>query len=166
MKLTANHKEFIVGQLACFRTPTEVARGVREHFGFDLAVQQIAFYDPTTAQGERELSPEWRELFAATRKRFLEDATVIPIANAAYRLVRLQRMIDDEKLAKNPILVMKALEQAARESGGAYTNKREISGPNGAPVDVNVTLEDLRRMDPADLARLHAETLGDKTQDR
>lgn len=38
----------------------------------------------------------------------------------------------------NLVLVGEMCERAAKEVGGAYTNRREMSGPAGGPIPVNL----------------------------
>lgn len=114
-------KFFIVKQLACFDTPSQVTESVKDEFGLDVPKQQVAAYDPTKFAGRR-LSQKWREIFEATRKRFLEDASEIPIASKSFRLRSLNRIHDTA--GKNKMLAMQALEQAAKEAGGIYESRR------------------------------------------
>lgn len=136
-KLTEEQKVFIVKALACFDTPSQVAEGVKEEFGIDVSRQLCATYDPTKYVG-RNLCKKWRTIFAATRKRFTEEVSDIPIASKAFRLRALGRIA--ERAGKNNILVMQALEQAAKESGGFYENRKPDNTPDIAPQPVSVTV--------------------------
>jgi hypothetical protein len=134
-KLSGPLKAFIVSRLACFDTPSEVAEAVKQEYGLVLERQQVHFYDPNSAEGKR-LSDELKTLFHDTRARFLEDVQAIPIANQSYRLRELQKLYSGNP--KNPVLRADLLEQAAKEAGGAFTNRREMSGKDGAPISFNV----------------------------
>lgn len=140
--LTKPQKLFIVQRLACFDTPTEVAKAVKEEFGITVSLPALSVYDPNNARG-KELSKELREAFEATRKRFLEDTSDIPIANKAYRLRVLQRVADRAEAKGNTPMVVQALEQAAKEVGDVFTNKQSVkhSGEikNTQPV-INLTM--------------------------
>lgn len=120
-------KRYIVQALACWDTPTQVVKAVKEEFGLDLPRQQVATYDPTKAAG-RDLSKELRALFDDTRKRFKETIDDIPIANQAFRLRVIERLARDAEAQGNKALVAQLVEQAAKEVGGAYTNRRQIEG--------------------------------------
>jgi hypothetical protein len=135
-------KRFIVQALACYDTPSQVAEAVKEEFGLVLDRAHVAVYDPTKASG-KDLSKKWRDLFEETRKRFRKEVAEIPIADQAYRLRQLQRMLQDAMSRKNVVLASQLLEQAAKEAGGAFSNRREISGPNGGPVPVAPTVIEL-----------------------
>ncbi|EJG26777.1 hypothetical protein J532_2914 [Acinetobacter baumannii 940793] len=63
-----------------------------------------------------------------------DNLSAIPIANIAYRLKRLQRFIDLEQFKENPVIVPSLMEQAAKEVGGLYTNRKEITGAGGGPL--------------------------------
>lgn len=141
-KLSEAEKRFIVQALACYDTPTQVAEAVKEEFGTVLDRGHVGCYDPTKAAG-KELAKKWRDLFEETRKRFRAEVAEIPIADQAYRLRQLQRMLQDAMNRKNVVLASQLLEQAAREAGGAFSNRREISGPNGGPVPMAPTVIEL-----------------------
>lgn len=114
-------KLFIVRSLAVFNTPSETAEAVYQEFKVVVTKQNCEKYDPTKRAGQN-LSAELKAEFEATRKQFLDNPQHIPIANLTYRLQRLQRIVDQG--GKNHMLVMAALEQAAKEKGGMYINTR------------------------------------------
>lgn len=82
------------------------------------------------------LSKKWVDLFHATRERFQTEISDIPIANKAYRLRVLDRMMTSAEKMRNIALATEIIEQAAKECGDAYTNKHkfEHSGPNGGAI--------------------------------
>lgn len=123
--LTAEVKGFIVQALACFDTPTQVAEAVKKEFNIEITRQQVAQHDPTKSTGAN-LAGKWRVLFEDTRKRFRDDTADIPIANRAYRLRVLDRMAARAEGMKNIALAAQLLEQAAKETGGTYTNKQQV----------------------------------------
>lgn len=133
--LTDDVKRFIVQALACYDTPSQVAAAVSEEFGLKIERMQVALYDPTTVRG-KSLSKKWRDLFEETRKRFLEEASVIPIAQQSYRLRSLNLLHQKAVSRGNAVLASQLLEQAAKEIGGAFTNRREHTGRDGGPVQV------------------------------
>ncbi|KCY24821.1 phage domain protein, partial [Acinetobacter baumannii 1042969-1197] len=54
---------------------------------------------------------------------------------------------DHEQFKENPVIVPSLLEQAAKEVGGLYTNRKEITGKDGGPVqtvnsEIPVPMED------------------------
>lgn len=132
-KLTDPVKMAIVQALACFDTPSEVAAAVKEEFGISITRQQVAAYDPTKATC-KGLAKKLRAVFEETRKAFLNDVATIPIAQQAFRLRALQREFERAKLRGNSALAAQLLEQAAKELGGAFTNRRELTGQGGGPI--------------------------------
>ncbi|HDE2557988.1 TPA: DUF2280 domain-containing protein, partial [Klebsiella pneumoniae] len=50
----------------------------------------------------------------------------IPIANKAYRLRALDRMMTKAESMRNMALAASLMEQAAKECGDAYTNKQKV----------------------------------------
>ena len=124
-------KLFIVRSLAVFNTPTETAELVHQDYGVVVTKQQCEKYDPTKRSGEN-LSPELKAEFEATREEFLEKPKNIPIANLSVRLQRMENQY--QKHGKNRVAALSILKQAAEDVGGKYTNKQEITGAGGGPL--------------------------------
>jgi hypothetical protein len=118
-------KAFIVQRLARFDLPSQVAKAVKEEFGLDVTRQRVHFYDPTTRAG-RALNEELKALFFETREKAKQDLDAIPSFHKAIRLQRLDAMITTAIERGNVPLAAQLLEQAAKESGGAYTNKHQL----------------------------------------
>ncbi len=136
-------KIFIVQALACRDTPQEVVEQVKQEFGVDISRSQCECYDPTKYSG-RNLSKKFVELFESTRDKFDEGLIDIPIVNKYYRLKQYQRQLDRTRNVKT---ALKILEQAAKDIGGQFTNRQEITGKDGGPVqtvnsDVPVPMEE------------------------
>ncbi|MFV5642015.1 DUF2280 domain-containing protein [Acinetobacter pittii] len=123
-------KIYIVQALACRDTPQEVVEQVKQEFGVDISRSQCECYDPTKYSG-RNLSKKFVELFESTREKFDEGLIDIPIANKYYRLKQYQRQLDRTRNVKT---ALKILEQAAKDIGGQFTNRQEITGKDGGPV--------------------------------
>lgn len=118
-------KAFIIQSIACYDTPSQVVEAVQKEFGINITRQQAESHDPTKASG-KTLAKKWVELFNATRERFQNEISDIPIANKAYRLRVLDRMATKAEGMKNMALTAALMEQAAKEVGDAYTNKQKV----------------------------------------
>lgn len=116
-------KAFIVQALACFDTPSQVVLAVKEEFGVEISRQLCESHDPTKRAGST-LAKKWVTLFHDTRKRFREETAEIPIANRSYRLRALGRLAEKAESSKNARLALQILEQAAKEVGDVYVNRR------------------------------------------
>lgn len=128
-------KVFIVQALACFDTPTQVSQAVKQEFDVDVTRQQVEQHDPTKRAGVN-LAAKWQTLFHDTRKRFREETADIPIANRAYRLRGLGRMAEKAENMRNLALTAQLYEQAAKEVGDIYVNRRlEPEKPLGSQAD-------------------------------
>lgn len=136
VRLQPDQKIFVVQQLACRETPTEVVKLVKEQFGLEMTKQAIEAYDPYKWAG-KDLSADLKAEFDQTRKWFDETIEAIPVASKAYRLKLLQKIIDTA--GGNSDLKMRASEQAAKELGGLYTNRKEITGAGGGPIQQEST---------------------------
>ena len=139
------HKIFIIQQLAMWVEPSEIKKALEEDFKIEPTLSQICYYDPKYGK----ISAELKALYEETRENFTKEIESIPIANEAYRLKVLQRRLSSQLSQRvvNDKLVMELCEQAAKERGRMYTNRREITGANGKPLfkdDPVVTARDVR----------------------
>ena len=134
-KLTKEQILRIVERLACFEEPSEVAEAVNEEFGVSVTRQQVWTYDPTRPANDGRIAKDLRDLFGKTRVRFVAETEGIGIAHKRYRLERLQRMFAKAEGMRNYGLAASLLEQAAKEIGGAYTNRKELTGAGGGPIE-------------------------------
>jgi hypothetical protein len=91
-RLSEAIKRRIVEHLACFRTHAEASELIREEFDVSLTSRHVRAYDPMCFQfaGGRK----WEEYHGLVRKRFETEIGDIPIAHRAFRLRKLQRMLD------------------------------------------------------------------------
>ncbi|MFY1852968.1 DUF2280 domain-containing protein [Achromobacter xylosoxidans] len=154
-KLLEVHKRFIVQALACWDTPSQVSEAVKEEFGLDVPRTHVAQYDPTKVAG-KDLAKKWVQLFHDTRQRFREEIAEIPIADQAFRLRQLGRIYDKHISRGNVVGAAGVLEQAAKEVGGAFTNKREHTGAGGGPIEQKTVVVDEREVAAA-VAKLQGE---------
>lgn len=136
--LTDEAKVTLVQALACYDTPTQAAEAVAQAHGIKIERMQAWKYDPTKPSG-KNLSKKLVDLFHATRDAFLKDAAGIPIAQQAYRLRVLQKEVERAQARGNTAMVSQLLEQAAKETGGAFTNRREVTGKGGGPITQQVS---------------------------
>lgn len=131
-------------RLACYETPTEVATAVKEEFGIELDRQTVARYNPDTRGCDA--AREWRDLFAATRKAYIEDMAGVAIAGQAFRVRELEKLFTQAKRSRNSKLAAELLRQAAEELGGVYTNTRALTGAVATYDPAKCTDEQLRRI--------------------
>lgn len=139
-KLNNEIRTFIVQAVACFDSPSTVVKAVREEFRVEIAKQSVEAYDPTKRAG-RDLAAKWRTIFDETRAAFLEDTARIGISHRAVRLRALQRMAEKAETQGNMVLASSLMEQAAKEMGGAFTNRREVTGKDGGPIETTATID-------------------------
>jgi hypothetical protein len=164
--LAENVKLRIVQALACFDTPSQVAKDIKAEFGLVVSPQQCELYDPNKRAGQK-LSERYRQIFIETRKTFLEDTSLIGVSHRAVRLRTLQRLIDKAESQGNIGLVSQLLEQVAKETGDAYTNRHKLehTGKDGGPIKtqpVPVDLSDLTDEELAVLERLATKSGADQ----
>jgi hypothetical protein len=136
-KLSVEVQTFVVQSLACFDSPSVVVAAVKQEYGETITRQAVENYDPNKKAGAN-LAGKWRQLFAETRKTFLEDTAGIAISHRAVRLRALQRMAEKAETQGNMVLAASLMEQAAKEVGNAYTNRRELTGKDGKDLPAPV----------------------------
>jgi hypothetical protein len=149
-KIPAYVKAFIVQRLACYDTPQQVADAVIEEFGPELEQMGISIdrrYMQTLDPERTGIKPgkKWRDLFEQTRAAFLKNSTQIPIANKSTRLRALDRMAKRAEAMGNLALAKELHEQAAKEMGDVYTNRRLLD------IDPEGSLAELLGIDPSKL---------------
>lgn len=148
--LSDPQKLHIVQELARFRTPSQVVESVQAEFSASVTPSQVQAYDPTKQSG-RKLSKKWREIFDATRKRYLDDVADVPLAHRGYRLQQLQVLFDKAlRMGRdgNVPLAKEILLEAEKIMGEIYTNRRllEHTGKDGGPIQTeDVALTDEER---------------------
>ncbi|WP_175129838.1 DUF2280 domain-containing protein [Achromobacter piechaudii] len=140
-KLTDVHKRFIVQTLACWDSRQEVADAVKTEFGLDAQRSQVAQYDPTKVAGQT-LAKRWVDLFEDTHQRFRGEVAEIPIADQAFRLRALGKIYERHLSRGNIVGAAAFLEQAAKEAGGAFTNRREHTGAGGGRMEQKAVVVD------------------------
>ncbi len=136
-RLPEELKTFIVMELACRRAPADVVERVGEEFGIKIKRQQVHEYNPKRVHG-KQLAKKWRALFDETRAAFDKDRSNISIAQANFRLRELEDALIRAKARRNDVLVLQILEQAAKEVGGSYSNRREFTGKDGRDLPAGV----------------------------
>lgn len=113
---------FILQHLAMFEPPTKVMELVKETFNVEITRQAVHYYN---ADLNPKLPAKWRSLFKRTRKKFLSDTVSIGISHKSFRLRELDKIYQKQASSKaqNTKAMRETLEQAAKESGDAFSNK-------------------------------------------
>jgi hypothetical protein len=138
--LNRNIKTFIVQALACFDSPSHVAKAVLHEFGIAVSRQQIEIHDPTK-RCSKGLARRWVILFTDTRCAFLKAIANIPIASRSYRLRALGRMLEEVERRGNLVLAAKLLEQAAKDVGASSADNRA----EGAATVIEVAHQEVQQ---------------------
>lgn len=132
--LTQDQKLFIVQRLAVGCGPGQVIRDVKEEFGIDVPRSTVKYYNPRS--NRHKMAAYWVEVFETTRSAFLKQLADIPLTHQAFRLQMLQDSLDRVLGAAkiNESMIHDIVERAAKEVGGIYTNRRELTGSEGKPL--------------------------------
>lgn len=107
----------------------------QSEFGFEISRQTAARYNMTGIRDvehavaqKRSANPDHLELHRRARAEYEASLADIPIASSVYRVKQLDKMFHDAMEKRNFRMAAGLLEQAAKESGGAYSNRRVIEG--------------------------------------
>ena len=120
--LTDPLKAFVVKELACYASPSAV-RDSLEARGVSVTLDQVVYYDPTT-KAKKKPAQKWIDLFGETRRRYNTELDEVAIASRRWRLDQLATIVRE---TRSPKLKMEAMEQAAKEVGDVYTNRRHVA---------------------------------------
>jgi hypothetical protein len=132
-RLSGEMKTFIVQNLARFETPAVVADAVKRQFGVTISRQTVQAYDPELRAGSR-LSPKWRQLYAETRRAFIEETNQIGISHRAVRLRLLQAAVDTADENDDSLLLLKLLKQAKDEMDGVSRSRGRPTRRGRRPI--------------------------------
>jgi hypothetical protein len=133
-KLAEEVQAFIVHAHARFRKPSLIIKDVKAEFSVDVSREQVLFYNPERGGEGKRLAKKWKKIFDAAREAYIKAEVEIGIAHQSYRLELYQRAADYYENLGNYVLAAEMAERAAKEKGGAYTNRRELTGHGGQPL--------------------------------
>lgn len=144
-KLSRAQQVFVVTSLAVWTPEAEILKQINEEMAAagrkPISQQALYHYRP----GNPECPEFWRALHAKTRSSFLDNVAEIAIANPAWRLAERKRLYDltISKTTPNLVFAVEQLNDAARDSGGLFSNRRDVTSageklePGGGTVVVN-----------------------------
>jgi hypothetical protein len=122
-KLTDDQRRFCVYCFAHWKTPQQTADALKDFYGVSITRQCVATYSPKL---NPKISEKWRSVFDAERKRFVEEVDGIAIAHLSYRLEMYDRIVEKVMASGDSATALAALEQAAKDKGGVFTNTRQV----------------------------------------
>lgn len=122
-EFTDSEKAEIVTMLAQYVAVSKIVEVLGER-GIQTDYRQVAGYDPRRAY--YEAGEKWKELFEAQRKLFVEDMSIIPSANKAFRINLLEEAALEARRKGETTNMAALLKQIAEETGGVLTNKRQL----------------------------------------
>jgi hypothetical protein len=155
--LTNQQKAWIVGAFARFDGVAEVCRSFKDEYGLDLSKSHALAYNPGGASYRG--APKWHDLFERERKAFLDNVSAIGIANKTVRMARLEKLCVIAMERKNVKLAAELMEQAAKEMGEVFTNRREVKSESKLSLS-HLTTEELRNEIISDLAKFGVDATG------
>ncbi|WP_226018425.1 DUF2280 domain-containing protein [Novosphingobium sp. FKTRR1] len=132
MTLNDKQKTWLVMRYACYGRLAEVLREFKEEFGVEIPSYQARAYDLSvirdTDHARSRGVEKWMPLWTRTREEFEASVKNIAIASATYRIAKLDEMFAIAFAKRNYKSAAQLLEQAAKETGGAFSGKRTIEG--------------------------------------
>jgi hypothetical protein len=132
-KLTDEQKIYVVERLAAYDGLTAIARGLKEKFGITISPTGVSHYNP---ERSLDLAQRWKDLFAETRKAYIDSTADIGFTNKPARLRRREAMMHKAWAAGQYELANEILDSIAKETGDPLGDKRrhEHSRSRGAPL--------------------------------
>lgn len=129
MVLTKDQKAFLVVRFAMFDEPADAVAAFKEAYGEAPDSKHAWVYNAAFIANRRRLGKELLALFDSARAEYLSRIQDIPIANQVWRLEQMQKLIGQLRKSDSPDvdLILRTLEQAAKETGGAYSNKIRVN---------------------------------------
>jgi hypothetical protein len=124
-ELSHEAKVRLVTLLAQFCGPAEAAKIVSDEYAVTIDRRTAWKYD--ASKKGCSTSPRYRQLFHEVRDRWLNDMAAIPIAQQGHRLHLLDRLATKLEAQGDYGGALKAIEMAAKEVGGLFTNERRAS---------------------------------------
>jgi len=109
--------------MAQFCGPAEAAKIVSDEYGVTIDRRTAWKYD--ASKKGCSISARYRRLFQEIRDRWLNDMAAIPIAQQGHRLRLLDRLATRLEDQGDYGGALRAIEQAAKEVGGIFTNERK-----------------------------------------
>jgi hypothetical protein len=155
--LTTDQKVFIVSSFARYHSVSDVVRDLKERFGVDVEGAQLYGYHPDNANFRA--AQKWKTLFESERKKFLDNVGSIGIAQKTVRLQRLEHLCVLALQRKNVKLAAELMEQAAKEMGEVFSNRREVRAESRS-ITATMTTEELRNEIINDLGKLGVDAAG------
>lgn len=152
-------KRFLVERLAVYTSIADTIEAFEKEFPKRPAPdrKQVSEYGLDKSRNREKRGEDLVKLWDETRKAYLEETKDIPIAFAGWRLRELQDLYETEKKGGYRKSAKATLEQAAKERGGLYTNRHELTGKDGAPLPApppTVVAFDLSRLSREELTIL------------
>ena len=141
-QLPGSVQKFIVELLACYESPSDVAKAVLHEFDLHVSKQQVEYYDATKRASAKGLSKKLTEHFRSVRKAYNQDHAA-NLGQLDYRNGIRSFMVRSALARGNFPLVDSLLVNAAKDQGGAFTNRRELTGKDGGAI--RISDEDKRR---------------------
>ena len=137
-------KRFIVRAHAGWTPPTRIQEQVKEHFGIELRLERISYYNPDLPSST-DLSQELRAYFLEEREKARAELDDIPIAHLPYRLRQSQERMERLDAQGNYLAAQRVQDAAARDVGGLNTNvtKLKQSGETTQPILILRSLDEL-----------------------
>ena len=145
-----------------YSLPKEAADALKQELGVAVTPQGAERYSPGKVAA-RNLAKKWRELFEHTRQAFLDHVeTQVPHAHKAVRIKKLARASDAFESRGNYVAMAAMLEKIAREMGGTFTNRREVTGKERGPIQYEKVSDMTDEQIDAELERLWGIASGDE----
>lgn len=136
---------YIVKRLAVHDDPKAIRIDLNTRHDIEKTDREILLLSPEycACHGHPLPAAKWIKLFKDTRERFMANPEeFVPEMNKGVRVRMLSLAAREYQNKNNYNGMSKMLEQIAKEAGNMYTNRVELTGANGGPVEINSMSDD------------------------
>ena len=137
--------------LASRERSTDILAFLEENFKVTVDRKALSHYDPRL---NPKLDDDLKSLYERTAAEFWDKKHFEALNSLNFRQRLRQELY--EASGRNLKLKLEILDAAAKDEGGLFSNRREVTGADGAPV-VSLNVENVAMASAQDLARVLAE---------
>jgi hypothetical protein len=143
-QLSLSVKRFVVRAHAWWTSSTQIQQQVKEHFGADLRLERISYYNPALPSST-DLSQELTAYFLEERAKAKSELDEIPLTHLPYRLRQSQVRMERLDAVGEYLKAQQVQDAAARDLGGLNTNVTRLkqSGETRQKVLIVRSLDEL-----------------------
>lgn len=152
-KLPQQARIMVVKALACQERLVDVCAQLKDEFDIELKAHSLYNYIPDR---NPNMDADLKLLFQQVEAEFLDAGKHVPFNNRNRRNVLRERVFWRHE--RNPVVQKDLLNDAAKDCGGLFAQRREDAPEQGDDDDYKIMGDNLAHASNEDLARILSET--------